>query len=94
MTQGKNANHEENTEKAELEKLTYEAAVSELEHVVKQLETGDITLDESLRLFQKGMSLSDICHRKLEAIEKKITQLVGPEESPGREIPFGEDNDS
>ena len=72
--------------------LTYEEAIARLEQVVKQLETGDIPLDDSLQLFQKGMKLSSICHHKLDEIEKKITQLVEQGNGETGEIPFGEDN--
>lgn len=91
MAETKNGFSEE-PEVENLDKLSYEEAVAYLEKVVKKLEAGDISLDESLRLFQKGMELSNICHNKLDEIEKKITQLVARDDGEIEEIPFGEEN--
>ncbi|HZK27880.1 MAG TPA: exodeoxyribonuclease VII small subunit [Thermoclostridium sp.] len=56
--------------------LNYEDAVKQLNEIVQLLEKGDISLDKSLELFQKGVSLSAYCTKKLDEIEKKIVQLV------------------
>ena len=56
--------------------LNYEDAVKQLNEIVQLLEKGDISLDKSLGLFQKGVSLSAYCTKKLDEIEKKIVQLV------------------
>lgn len=76
-----------------LEDMSYEKALAALEQVVSRLESGDITLDESMSLFQKGMALSKICSDKLASIEKQITQLIGKQDGSGQmeEKPFGED---
>lgn len=58
------------------ENMNYEDAVKKLNEIVQLLEKGDIPLEKSLELFQKGVSLSAYCTKKLDEIEKKIVQLV------------------
>jgi exodeoxyribonuclease VII small subunit len=76
-----------------MQNMSYEKALAALEQVVSRLESGDITLDESMSLFQKGMALSKICSDKLASIEKQITQLIEKQDGSGQmdEKPFGED---
>lgn len=57
-------------------KKTFETAMSELENIVKQLEKGDVTLDESLELFESGVKLSKECRKMLDSAEKKVSVLV------------------
>jgi len=54
----------------------YEELVKELEQIVRKLESGDITLNESMDLFSRGIALTKACQRQLDAIEKKITILI------------------
>ncbi|NLM09347.1 MAG: exodeoxyribonuclease VII small subunit [Clostridiaceae bacterium] len=56
--------------------LSYEDAVKQLEEIVGLLEKGDVSLEKSLELFQKGVSLSAYCTKKLEETEKKIVKLI------------------
>jgi len=56
--------------------LSYEDAVKQLEEIVQLLEKGDISLEKSLKLFQKGVSLSAYCTKKLDETEKKIVKLI------------------
>lgn len=56
--------------------MQFEEAMKRLEEVVQRLEEGDIPLEESIHLYQEGVTLSRICGQKLDAIEAKITQLV------------------
>jgi exodeoxyribonuclease VII small subunit len=78
---------------AALQQLSYEEAIQQLEKVVAKLESGDISLDESMALFKRGMSLSEICAGKLSAIEKQITQLLEKAGGELEEKPFGEENE-
>jgi exodeoxyribonuclease VII small subunit len=75
----------------ELAGLSYEAAVQLLEQTVSRLESGDISLDEAMAQFRKGMILSEICDGKLAAIEKQITQLIEKPDGKIEEKPFGEE---
>lgn len=56
--------------------LSYEEAVKQLEEIVALLEKGDISLEKSLELFQKGVALSAFCTKKLDETEKQILRLV------------------
>lgn len=58
------------------EKKTFEQSISELEEIVSELENGDVTLDESLTLFEKGIKLSKSCQKMLDAAEKKVSILM------------------
>ena len=53
----------------------FETVFSELQDIVRSLETGDLTLDESIRVFERGMALADACKGLLTQAELKITTL-------------------
>ena len=59
--------------------LPFEACLEELEKVVKELEAGDLPLERSLELFEKGMSLSDTCRKQLEEAETRVEMLIRKE---------------
>jgi exodeoxyribonuclease VII small subunit len=75
-----------------MQKLSYEEAIQNLEQVVSRLESGEISLDESMALFRRGMALSEICAGKLAAVEKQISQLIEKAGGQLEEKPFGEEN--
>jgi exodeoxyribonuclease VII small subunit len=54
----------------------FEEQLTQLESVVEKLERGDLTLDESVRLFEDGMKLSGACKKELEQAEGRIQVLV------------------
>lgn len=56
--------------------LSYEDAVKQLEEIVTLLEKGDIPLEKSLELFQRGVALSAYCSKKLDETEKQIIRLI------------------
>ena len=58
------------------EKKTFESSVAELEKIVARLEGGDVTLDESLTLFERGIKLSKSCQKMLDEAEKKVSILM------------------
>lgn len=58
------------------ENLSFEEAMARLEEVVEQLESGDVPLEGSIRLFEEGMRLSRYCGRKLEKLEQQVEMLV------------------
>ena len=58
---------------------TFEASLDELEKVVKELEAGDLPLERSLELFEKGMALSEICRKQLENAETRVEMLIRKE---------------
>jgi exodeoxyribonuclease VII small subunit len=58
---------------------TFEACLGELEKVVKELEAGDLPLERSLRLFERGMTLSESCRKQLEEAETRVEMLIRKE---------------
>ncbi len=63
------------------DELSYEAAREELIEVVRTLEQGGITLEESLALWQRGEKLATICQAKLDGARKQLDAAVEPEPS-------------
>jgi exodeoxyribonuclease VII small subunit len=53
----------------------FEAAIAELESIVKKLEEGDLPLEQSLALYERGVQLSRFCHSRLEDAERRIEIL-------------------
>ena len=53
----------------------FEAAIAELEGIVKKLEEGDLALEQSLALYERGVQLSRFCHARLEDAERRIEVL-------------------
>jgi exodeoxyribonuclease VII small subunit len=58
----------------------FESALEELEQVVEQLESGELSLEDSLSAFEKGVGLVRFCNQKLSEVEKKIELLVKDKE--------------
>jgi exodeoxyribonuclease VII small subunit len=61
----------------------FEEKLTSLEAVVERLERGDLSLDESVKLFEEGVKLSNACKQELEQAEGRIQLLV---ESPGAQM--------
>lgn len=55
---------------------TFEASLNELEQIVRQLEEGDLPLEESLKLFENGVRLSRECRERLTNAERRIEVLM------------------
>lgn len=68
---------------------TFESSMAELEEVVAKLESGDVTLDDSLKLFEKGIKLAKSCQSKLDEAEKKVKILTVGENGSMKEEDFG-----
>jgi exodeoxyribonuclease VII small subunit len=58
---------------------SFEASLDELEKVVKELEAGDLPLERSLELFERGMNLSETCRKQLEEAETRVEMLIRKE---------------
>jgi exodeoxyribonuclease VII small subunit len=54
----------------------FEAAITELESIIKKLEEGELTLEQSLELYERGVTLSRYCHGRIEQAEKRIEILT------------------
>jgi exodeoxyribonuclease VII small subunit len=57
----------------------FEDAMRELEDIIKRLESGDLPLEESLKIFEEGVALSRYCFSKLEEAEKRVSILMKDE---------------
>ena len=57
-------------------KERFEDSLNKLEKIVSQLEEGDISLEESLKLFEEGIRLSRFCNQKLDEAEKRVEILL------------------
>jgi len=69
-------------------KKTFEDAMTQLEKIVQELESGDLELEKALKKFEEGVQLSKFCFDKLEETEKKITLLTTDEAGNPRESNF------
>lgn len=58
------------------QELTFESALAELEKIVTQLEEGDLTLEESLALFERGQMLTAVCQSQLEEATLRVEMLT------------------
>ena len=59
----------------ELEKLTFEEAMQELEKLVDSLDKGDISLDEAIAAYDRGSQLKDYCQKKLHDAKMKVETI-------------------
>ena len=66
----------------------FEKAFQQLEEIVKRLESEELPLDDSLRLFEQGISLSRFCHQRLEEVEKKIELILADAKGQPSVEPF------
>ena len=70
-------------------KQSFEKNLGELEQVVKSLEASDVSLDDMIALFEKGVRLTRECTEALNAAEQKITVLMKNRDGEMEEHPFG-----
>jgi exodeoxyribonuclease VII small subunit len=70
----------------------FEAAIGELETIVKKLEDGDLALEQSLQLYERGVQLSRFCHARLEEAERRIEILSDRGELKPAPTSFGADD--
>jgi exodeoxyribonuclease VII small subunit len=59
-----------------MEELKFEEALERLEAIVKKMEEGEMTLEESLGAFEEGITLSRFCSKKLDDIERRVEVLL------------------
>ncbi len=68
-------------------KPSFEEAMARLEAITRQLEAGEISLEESLKKFDEGMQLVNLCSRQLDEARQKVTMLV-EQNGDLQEVPF------
>ena len=79
----------------DIEKLSFEDAMNELESIASQLETGDAPLERSIELFERGNRLKQHCQKILEAAEEKVERItVGEGGTATGAVPFRADSES
>ena len=59
----------------DLEKLTFEKAMKELEELVDSLDKGDVSLDEAIAAYDRGSQLKDYCEKKLQEAKMKVDTI-------------------
>ena len=59
-----------------VEQMSFEEAMAELERVVGQLERGDVALEASIGLYERGAQLRARCEKKLKEAEEKVAQIT------------------
>ncbi len=71
--------------------MTFEQAMKELEEVVTKLERGDVALEDSIRLYERGAELKKRCEDKLKAAEEKVASItLDAEGNPTGTAPAGD----
>lgn len=68
--------------KKKLENLSFEESLGELDTIVQSLEQGELSLEESMALFERGLNLSQISQTKLQAAEQKVKILLDKNGQP------------
>lgn len=66
----------------------FEESLKQLETIVGQLEKGDLSLEDSIRLFEEGMNLSSVCKQELDAAEGKVQVLLKQRDGSMKAEPF------
>ena len=66
----------------------FEESLKKLETIVEQLEKGDLSLEDSLKLFEEGVSLSAACKKELDSAEGKVQMLIKQRDGSLKAEPF------
>jgi len=64
------------TETKEIETLSFEQALAELEGLVRKMESGEAALEESIVLYERGMALKSYCEKKLSEAKMRVDKIV------------------
>jgi exodeoxyribonuclease VII small subunit len=67
---------------------SFEESLKKLETIVDQLEKGDLSLEDSLKLFEEGVGLSAVCKQELDAAEGKVQLLIKQRDGSLKAEPF------
>lgn len=73
--------------------IAFEDAMTRLEEIVRSMETGKLTLDETAALYEEGLKLTTLCRGKLEQVRAKVMKLTGEGENL-RETAFEAEEDN
>lgn len=68
-----------------VDKMSFEEALAELEGIVRQLEAGDVELEKSIAIYERGAALKALCETRLKSAELKVDQIVQGASGPSTE---------
>jgi exodeoxyribonuclease VII small subunit len=86
MPTAKSARSLESSVTTESQPQSFEAALERLGTVVERLESGELGLEESLRLFEEGVRLARAAQERLDSAEKRVEELVQPRDEEGNPV--------
>jgi len=69
-------------------KINFESSLQKLEEAVEQLESGDLTLDQALKVFSSGVKQAESCRKSLAKVELQVEQLLQQEDGTLQREPF------
>ena len=73
---------------SDIAKMTFEDAMKALEEVVRDLESGNVALEKSIALYERGAALKAHCEKKLKEAEEKVAKItLGPDGAPTGTVP-------
>ncbi|MED5548818.1 MAG: exodeoxyribonuclease VII small subunit [Pseudomonadota bacterium] len=75
----------------DIETLSFEQALAELERIVQQLESGEVELEKSIQIYERGAALRAHCEGKLKTAELKVEKIVRGEDGQPATEPAGLD---
>jgi exodeoxyribonuclease VII small subunit len=76
----------------EIAEMSFEDALKALEDVVRRLESGDVPLDQSIELYERGEAMRAHCQARLDAAQARIEKIVaGPDGRASHAVPFNTD---
>lgn len=61
---------------SDLEKVSFEVALEKLEAIVQRLESGDVGLEESIRIYEEGIKIKAFCEKKLNEAQMRVEKIV------------------
>lgn len=76
---------------SDIASLSFEKALEELESIVKRLEAGEVELEQSIAIYERGAALKAHCEKKLKDAELKVEKIVLGEDGAARTEPAGID---
>lgn len=71
---------------------TFEESLKKLESIVEQMEKGELSLEQSLKLFEEGVALSAACKKELDEAEGKVQMLIRQRDGSFKTEPFPPEN--
>ena len=77
-----------------VKEINFEEALKNLENEVRKLESGNMTLDESISAFEEAVKLVRLCNEKLENAERRVRLLTEKPDGTVTDIPFDSENEA